>query len=120
MSGTHSYPKLEMTPNLLEKVLNLPALPSPKGTVSHLVDHWEKMYLLHIVVSLCMVIMGLFITFHVYTKLRAIRKLEIADCMYLQKIRGRATKILTDFIITSYVGIRILFGLAITKSNSLS
>jgi hypothetical protein len=82
MPPTYSSPSVQMTPEILEKALNGPALPPPKGIIPHLVNHSEKENLLYIVGSLCMGIMGILITVRIYTKLRVIRKLEAADCMY--------------------------------------
>lgn len=73
---------MKLTPGLRKIVLNMGALPPPTGTDPHFVRIWEDMRLLHFVVSLCMILMGLFIAARFYTKLRVTRKFEAADCMY--------------------------------------
>jgi hypothetical protein len=76
-------PDVVLPPAAVERLLNGPAQRAvPPGYTRHLDNHWDEEYWWYICVVPCMTIMGALILARVGPKLRDLRALDLADCMY--------------------------------------
>lgn len=67
-------------PALIPKLLEAPALPAPPDVVPNVTNRSDDQIWFYVCVALCGFFTSVFLILRLYTKLRIVSKLDLADC----------------------------------------
>lgn len=85
MEHEQLYRRQDIPPALIPKLLEAPALLAPDNVIPNVTNRSDDQIWFYVCISLCAIFAGIFLLLRLYTKLRIVAKLDIADCEYSVK-----------------------------------